>query len=316
MLDALLRTGTPTPFFCRSGICGQCKSVLVRGEVMQVGSAPPILSDEEVREGAILICRSVALTNCEIVPEHLPVRTEELPWPAQVEVSAATWITPGLFHLRVEASGAEGGEMFLFHPGQYSYLLDPQQGDWDLPSRLYPATRPGCSFLDFYLFPDSAQQARSFDEAFRRGSRVNLARPVGASCLKEGEKGPVIIVANGEGLPAVLSMVGLLRVRENLSDVNVIIRGDAADPLSQEVFRICHESGIAARSCESDAVSTELDRGARALTEASSKRGWRAQAYVKGDESLVKMSRKILYAHGMRPWEVHAEILAGAVPQL
>ena len=48
VLDALVRTGTPVPFFCRSGICGQCKSVLVDGEVLEIGTAPRILTQAEI----------------------------------------------------------------------------------------------------------------------------------------------------------------------------------------------------------------------------------------------------------------------------
>src|ERR1700743_1492215 len=86
VLDALVRTGTPVPFFCRSGICGQCKSVLVDGEVLEIGTAPRILTQAEIDDGLVLICRSIAVTDCEIVPQTLPRDHAELPWPDEVEV--------------------------------------------------------------------------------------------------------------------------------------------------------------------------------------------------------------------------------------
>jgi ferredoxin/NAD(P)H-flavin reductase len=311
VLDALLRTGTPVPFFCRSGICGQCKSKLAAGEVMQVGTAPQILTPEEVGAGVVLICRSIATDDCEIIPQHLPVNNDELPWPARAEVAEASWVAPKLFHCRVAASQDADAPTFLFHPGRYTHLQAPRDPQWDLPTRLYPATRPGHDFIDFYLAPKNARQSQSFDEAFRIGTTVQLARPVGASCLKEGEKGPAVLVANAVGLPAVLSMIELLRMRDDRSGVHVVVRGDAHGRLEREVVRECADAGIDLQFRDEARVREALEQVAQAVTATPCKSGRRPQAYVKGDEALVRTAREVFYARGLKPWEVHAETIEG-----
>lgn len=316
VLDALLRTGTPVPFFCRSGICGQCKSTLVSGEVMQVGTAPPILTDRETQAGTVLICRSVAVTDCEIVPLNLPEESAELPWPGEVRVAASGWRTPGLFHVRVALAEGAAVPTFLFHPGQYCHVQASPGDSRALPSRLYPASRPGHPFLDFHLSPRGPEQARAFDDAFGVGSVLRLSKPVGASCLKEGERGPALLVSNAAGLPAMLSMISLLGVRDDRTGVQVLVRGADDGLLEVEAAQAGAEAGIDVRICRDDELRSLLEDAADAATRTPCKTGRRPQAYVKGDASLVRLSREIFYARGLKAWEVHAEILEGAVPSL
>lgn len=316
VLDALVRSGAPVPFFCRSGICGQCTSVLHAGEVLQIGSAPPLLTQEEVDGGRILICRSVAVTDCEIVPLNLPRSNEEPPWPGQVEVVQASWATPTLFHVRLAPAAGAQTSTFLFHPGQYSHVQRAPAPHDDLPARLYPATRPGLGFLDFYLAAKGPEQASALAAVFCAGASLELAKPVGASSLKEGERGPVVVASTNEGLPAVLSMLELLRLREDRSRVHVAVLGNRDDLLERQVAAICSEAGIDLQFSGRDDIGAALERATDAVTGSPCASGRRPQAYVKGDEPLVRLSRAIFHARGFRPWDVHAEIIEGAVPAL
>jgi ferredoxin/ferredoxin-NADP reductase len=311
VLDALLRSGMPVPFFCRSGICGECKSQLAAGELVQIGTAPAILSQAEVDAKLVLICRSIAVTDCEIVPQHLTVANDELPWPTRVQVVEAGWLGASLFHFRTAADRGAGAATFLFRPGQYTYLQAPSDADWDLPSRMYPATRPGHDFIDFNRTPAGPRQARSMKAAFRVGAGLQLARPVGASCLKEADRGAAILVASSVGLPAMLSMVELLRMRDDRSGLHVVVRGRAEDRLESEVASACAGAGIDLQFRNDDDIRAALEAVARAVTAEPARSGRRAQAYVKGDERLVRMSREVFYACGLKPWEVHAETLEG-----
>jgi ferredoxin-NADP reductase/ferredoxin len=315
VIDALLRSGTRVPFFCKSGICGQCKSLLAAGEVVEIGSAPQILSEEEVRLGHILICRSIAVTDCEIIPQNLPTVGSELPWPDACEVVAAGWIAPGLFHFRVRLPADSKAPSFLFYPGQYSYLQSPQKENGTLPSRLYPATRPGQRYLDFYLTAEAEERARSLHEAFRVGASVQLARPVGASSLKESESGPLVIAAANEGLPSVLSMLELLNLKRGTRPVRVVLRGTREGHLERQILQLCAEGEIGLDfSRDAPDVRAALEAALAAVTGSAAKASLRPNAYVKGDEGLVRLAREVLYARGLRPWEVHAEILGGARP--
>ncbi|MEO8482773.1 MAG: 2Fe-2S iron-sulfur cluster-binding protein [Acidobacteriota bacterium] len=64
ILEAAEEHGIDLPFECRSGICGQCKTQLVSGQVrMDVQDA---LSTSDRAKGFILACQAHALTNVEV----------------------------------------------------------------------------------------------------------------------------------------------------------------------------------------------------------------------------------------------------------
>lgn len=56
VLEAAEAAGVAIPFDCRSGVCGQCRTRLVRGSVAMESDA--VLTESERREGMILACQS------------------------------------------------------------------------------------------------------------------------------------------------------------------------------------------------------------------------------------------------------------------
>lgn len=60
MLDVLIDEGLDAPFSCREGICGACACQLTSGEVKMASN--DVLEEEDVAEGYVLACQSVALT--------------------------------------------------------------------------------------------------------------------------------------------------------------------------------------------------------------------------------------------------------------
>ena len=60
MLDVLIDEGLDAPYSCREGICGACACQLTGGEVEMAHNE--VLEAEDLAEGYILACQSVALT--------------------------------------------------------------------------------------------------------------------------------------------------------------------------------------------------------------------------------------------------------------
>ena len=311
ILDALLRSGAEVPFFCRSGVCGQCKSLLIDGEVTEIGSAPPVLGRDEIDAGHILICRSIALSDCQLQTRSLCGPAAELPWPTHCEVLQATAVEETLFHLRIGIVEDDPVRSFLFHPGQYTRLQAPVPEGVDLPWRLYPANRPGHDFLDFYL-PCSASSARQLCRAFPAGQPLELARPVGASSLKEGERGPVILVAEGPGLSAALSMIEMLALRQERGGVHVFTVAGGPAWLERQAAQLAREYGIHHQHVEATALASALAQVSHELHPRTLPAAARLQAYAKAGAGAVKMLREVLYKDGVRPWEVHADVLERA----
>jgi dimethylamine monooxygenase subunit B len=64
MLDALLRAGLPHPYLCRSGVCGECRVTLLRGEA---DHRDLYLSDaERAAGGTVMPCVSRGITTLEV----------------------------------------------------------------------------------------------------------------------------------------------------------------------------------------------------------------------------------------------------------
>jgi 3-ketosteroid 9alpha-monooxygenase subunit B len=60
MLDVLIDEGFDAPFSCREGNCGACACQLTAGEVKMANNE--VLEDEDIADGYVLACQSVALT--------------------------------------------------------------------------------------------------------------------------------------------------------------------------------------------------------------------------------------------------------------
>jgi 3-ketosteroid 9alpha-monooxygenase subunit B len=60
MLDVLIESGLAAPFSCRQGVCGACACQLTAGEVEMAHNE--VLEAEDVADGYILACQSLALT--------------------------------------------------------------------------------------------------------------------------------------------------------------------------------------------------------------------------------------------------------------
>jgi 3-ketosteroid 9alpha-monooxygenase subunit B len=60
MLDVLIDEGMAAPFSCRQGVCGACACQLTAGQVEMAHNE--VLEPEDVADGYILACQSVALT--------------------------------------------------------------------------------------------------------------------------------------------------------------------------------------------------------------------------------------------------------------
>ena len=60
MLDVLIDSGLAAPFSCRQGVCGACACQLTSGEVEMAHNE--VLEAEDVADGYVLACQSVALT--------------------------------------------------------------------------------------------------------------------------------------------------------------------------------------------------------------------------------------------------------------
>ena len=301
ILDALLRSGAAVPFYCRAGLCGQCRSILVSGEVEDVGASPQLLTPAQRQQGEILLCRCRAVTDCEIRPANPIASVAPSEWPESAEVESVQMLDEHFLHLRVKSGNADE---FNFRAGQYTRVLDGA-GDLALIPRMFIASRPGMAILDFYL-PAHASTASS--PALRAGSPIRLAKPMGSASLREDAAGPVLGIAQGAGLGSLIGMLHQLTVTKPAPRAHFFVYSAHEFVLERMLTRLARDAGIEAVIARTpaglrDALDTRLSAIRAEPTSA------KIQAYVKAGRDIAKLARESLFAHGVRPWETHVDTL-------
>ena len=302
ILDALLRSGAAVPFYCRAGLCGQCRSILVSGEVEDVGAAPQLLTPLQRQQGEILLCRCRAVTDCEIRPANAITSVSASLWPATVAVESLRMLDEQVLHLRVKSINAEA---FNFRAGQYTRFVG-MTGDLALIPRLFIASRPGMPILDFYLpVSPNAAQMRATLEA---GSEVCLAEPMGSASLRDDTTGHVLGIAEGAGLGSLIGILHQLAVTPAAPPTHLFVYSPHQVVLEQMVTQLAREGGVEAIIVRTpgglrDALDTALS-AIRAHSPSA-----KIHAYVKAGRDMAKLARESLFAHGVRPWDTHVDTL-------
>jgi ferredoxin/ferredoxin-NADP reductase len=301
ILDALLRSGAPVPFYCRAGICGQCKSVLLDGTVEDVGAAPQLLTAKEVRDGLVLLCRSRAVSDCEVRPLNEIAPGDIAPWPSRCVVASSTRVDPAWLHLKIEATAPH--EFFRFRAGQYTRF---ESADPDLAavSRIFLASRPGLRHVDVYL----ARNARSsaVEALLAPGADVSLATPIGSASLREGEAEPTVVIAEGSGIASALGMVEALAFTAAAPLATVLVRGQSSALLERLIVDAARRAGVdlAVRSSADD-LATALEQ--KLVERRAASPTGKVRAYVKAGRDVIRVARTALLAHGVRPWDTHVD---------
>ena len=205
VLQAALRAGIDFPYSCRVGGCGSCKCQLASGQVRELTESGYLLTDSELQQGYILACQSVPLTDVQIavrLPKTAPRR--------QVggKIVAQTRLTHDIVRLDVQLDSP-----LDYAPGQFAEL--------ELAS--LPGIRRSYSFA---TAPDTSGRAAFLVRKVPGGvfsTRVVDTDLAGESLLVDGPAGdfwlrpadaPMLLVAGGSGLSAVLAMLqGALEAR-------------------------------------------------------------------------------------------------------
>lgn len=184
---------------CQSGICGTCVATCTSGEY-EMGRTEG-LSDVERDARKVLTCQTFPGTDCQI----------ELQYPA--DDNAAT-LSTGLGTVtrvdRVSSStallGIDISEMGVidYRPGQFAQLQVPGTEVWRNYSYAHPAD--GRAELEFIvrLLPEGVMSGYLRDRA-KPGDRIALRCSKGSFHLRPLAR-PVVMVAGGTGLSAILAM--------------------------------------------------------------------------------------------------------------
>jgi len=201
ILDAALAQEVALPHQCRGASCGECKSIVLEGQVDHGWSLGFAITDAEKGDGLCLACQAKPLT------PRLRIRTVREPTGAaavrqvHAQVVANTPLTPRVSRLVL---AQEAGEPLQYQAGDYAELVLPRIA----PNRMYSfAGPPGAGgLLEFFVARHPQGLASGYvRDRLRVGDHVEVRGPFGTCRMPQGN-GPVLGMAGGTGLAPVLAI--------------------------------------------------------------------------------------------------------------
>ena len=200
ILDAAEEHGVSIVNECQSGICGTCVATCTSGDY-QMGRTEG-LSDVERSARKVLTCQTFADTDCVIDLQYPADDNAARLVTGHGVVTSVQRLSGTTAILRIDASGID--DSITFKAGQFAQLQVPGTDVWRNYSFAHPDD--GRTELEFIvrLLPDGAMSNYVRDRA-KPGDRIALRCSKGGFYLRPIVR-PVILVAGGTGLSAILAM--------------------------------------------------------------------------------------------------------------
>jgi NAD(P)H-flavin reductase/ferredoxin len=304
LLDAALRGGVDFPNSCRVGGCASCKCQLVSGRVKELTESAYILSDEEVKQGFILACQSVPLSDVSVKVE---LDRPALSRASSGHITAQHKLTHDITQLDVQLD-----QPMQYRAGQFT----------DLSIAALPGVRRSYSFatpaqqngmVSFFVRKVPAGRFSSLvNDTDVCGERVTLSGASGDFWLRPAAA-PMLLVAGGSGLAPMLAL--LQDALDSGVSRSVTLLFGARE--EKDLYALDQINSIAAQwpgrfrfiPVLSDAAADASWRGARGLVTEQIpevlERG--AHAYLCGPPGMIDSAVAQLRAQGVGSEHIHAD---------
>lgn len=199
VLEAAEENGIAIVNECQSGICGTCVATCTAGEY-EMGRTEG-LSEVERDARKVLTCQTFPKSDCVISVEYPADDNAARLITGTGIVTFVRQVSPTTAILGVDVSGMEP---LAYKAGQFAQLRVPGTDTWRNYSYAHPAD--GRRELEFIirLLPDGVMSNYLRDRA-KPGDRISLRGSKGSFYLRPVVR-PVVLVAGGTGLSAILAM--------------------------------------------------------------------------------------------------------------
>ncbi|MGQ0698180.1 MAG: FAD-binding oxidoreductase [Panacagrimonas sp.] len=201
LLEAAEASGVPIVSECESGICGTCVGICASGRY-EMGRVEG-LSEVERGDGKVLTCQTTVQSDCVLELQYPAGDNSARLVAGEGRVTRLELVSPTTALLRIDASGL--GEPIDYKSGQFAQLKVPGTEEWRSYSYAHPANdRNELEFI-VRLLPSGAM-SDYLRGAAKEGDSIGLRCSKGGFYLRPITR-PVVLVAGGTGLSAVLAMV-------------------------------------------------------------------------------------------------------------
>ena len=201
VLDAALAAGLNLPHSCKSGHCASCRARLLGGEVRYPNGRPLGITEQEERQGYVLLCQARPLSDLRVEARLIAnvedVEIKTLP----CRIAKMTRLAPDVMQVFLRLPAVEP---LRFKAGQYldvlldggrrrSFSIASPPHDSDL-LELHVRRVPGGGFTEA-LF-----------ETLHDGSLLRIEGPIGQFVYRE-QSAPALMIAGGTGFAPLKSML-------------------------------------------------------------------------------------------------------------
>jgi CDP-4-dehydro-6-deoxyglucose reductase len=214
VLDAALAAGLNLPHSCKSGHCASCRARLISGEIHYPNGRTAGLTEEEARQGYVLLCqaraRSDLVVEARVIANVGDVEIKTLP----CRVAKLTRLAPDVMQVLLRLPAVEP---LTFKAGQYlDVLLDGgRRRSFSIASpphdsrlvELHVRRVPGGGFTEAVF------------EQLREGSLLKIEGPIGQFIYREAEA-PALMIAGGTGFAPIKAMLRQVLERGPARDIH------------------------------------------------------------------------------------------------
>ena len=202
VLDGALSNGFNFPYGCQNGFCGQCKAVILNGEIDYDGEVPSVLSADDIDSNMALLCQCKAKSD-------LYIAVDELDSLAAIEVRSMPCRVEQINHLNHDVIQLilkiPGAQSLQYLAGQY---LDLEHSDFD--SRYYSiANAPtNSNLIELHIrLVDDGKLTNFIFNSLAPKSILRIEGPKGSFFLREESECPIIFIAGGTGFGPVKAII-------------------------------------------------------------------------------------------------------------
>jgi NAD(P)H-flavin reductase/ferredoxin/flavin-dependent dehydrogenase len=204
VLDAAEEHGVAIVNECQSGICGTCVATCTAGQY-EMGRTEG-LSDVERAARKVLTCQTFPTSDCRIELQYPADDNAALLVSCDGVVTGIDVVSPSTAVLRVDVSThfSSQAATLNYKAGQFAQLQVPGTTTWRNYSYAHPSDGSGELEFIIRLLPDGVMSNYLRDRA-KPGDHIALRCSKGSFYLRPVVR-PVILVAGGTGLSAILAM--------------------------------------------------------------------------------------------------------------
>ena len=202
VLDRALSNGFNFPYGCQNGFCGQCKAVILNGEIDYDEGNPEAISDDDIEANMALLCQCKAKSD-------LYIAVDEIDSLANIQIRSMPCRVEEVNHLNHDVVQLilkiPGSQSLQYLAGQY---LDIEHPEFE-PRAFSIANAPvNSNLLELHIrLVEGGQFTNFVFNALTEKTILRIEGPKGSFFLREESDCPIIFIAGGTGFGPIKAII-------------------------------------------------------------------------------------------------------------